>query len=264
MAFKVTDQHIQDYHTLGFTLFQQMIPASLLTQMRREADKGRHLGRQKKGPQIQRIQPIGHYDLDLKPFVEFAQLPEIIEALQAILSPHHWYGRKQEDPLAHTGILYEPAQRPYCTVWHRDWRDNVPGLNVEVWQRRIGEVELFNQVNCALYEDTSLWVVPGSHLRPDLPGEVRRFPARPIPGPDYGAAKSPESLERIGLEYCRSMPGSFRAHLDPGDFMLYRNSLWHMGNYSPSRKRATIHDFVGSPAYEAWMEAPPMDENPES
>jgi len=261
MAFELTDQHIQDYHTLGFTVFQRIIPASLLTQLRREADKGRQWGREKRGAQVQRIQPIGAYDLDLKPFMELAQLPEMIQALETILTPDHWYGKKREDPLLQTGILYEPEQRPYCTVWHRDWRDNMRGLDVEVWQERSQELGLFNQVNCSLYEDTSLWVVPGSHLRRDLPGEIRRFPERPIPGPEYGDTESYESLERIGLEYCRSMPGSFRAHLDPGDFMLYRNSLWHMGNYSPSRKRATIHDYIGSPDYDAWMDAPPMSEH---
>ena len=263
MTFQLTDQHTQEYHTLGFTVFRSLVPASLLRDLRLETDKGRQLGRERGGPQIRRIQPVGDYELSLKPFLEFAKLPELTTALQTVLTPEHWYGRKKDDPLAMMGVLYEPAEKPFSTPWHRDWRDNFCGLDVAAWQERSQEIGLFNQVNCALYEDSSLWVVPGSHRRRDLPAEIERFPDRPIRGANYEGCETIEEMERVGLEYCRSMSEGVRTHLDPGDLMLYRNSLWHLGYCSPSRKRATIHDFIGSPDFDGWLESRPMSATPD-
>ncbi|MBV7337604.1 phytanoyl-CoA dioxygenase family protein [Chloroflexi bacterium TSY] len=98
-----------------------------------------------------------------------------------------------------------------------------------------------------------MWVVPGSHLRRDLPGEIERFPDRPIPTPDL-EGKTSEEREQICLDYCRSMPSAVRLSLDAGDFALYRSTLWHIGNYVPYRKRATLHDFVDTPEYNDWRE----------
>ena len=114
------------------------------------------------------------------------------------------------------------------------------------------DLNLFNQINCALYEDHCTWVVPGSHLRRDLPREAKRFPDRPIPGPDLAGKSNPER-EQLCLAYCESMPGAVQLHLNAGDFALYRNTLWHIGNYVPYSKRATIHDGPMTPEFRAWI-----------
>src|SRR5262249_6738114 len=106
---------------------------------------------------------------------------------------------------------------------------------------------------CALYEDSSTWVVPGSHLRRDLPGEAQRFPDRPIREPVLDG-KSSEERERVCLAYCQSMPSAVQLHLNAGDLALYRHTLWHIGNYVPYRKRATLHDIVDTAQYAAWRE----------
>ena len=62
-------------------------------------------------------------------------------------------------------------------------------------------------------------------------------------------------LEMQNLRYCKSMPGAVQAVLHAGDFMLYRNSLWHIGNYSPHRKRATLHEIVATEEWLDWMAA---------
>jgi len=59
--------------------------------------------------------------------------------------------------------------------------------------------------------------------------------------------KSVEERERMGVEYCRSIPGAERLYLDAGDFAIYRSSGWHIGNYVPYIKRATLHDGVQTP-----------------
>ena len=116
------------------------------------------------------------------------------------------------------------------------------------------DIDYFNQINCALYEDSCTWVVPGSHLRRDLPREVERFPDRPIPGPDL-EGKTYEERESICLDYCQSMPGAVQLRLEAGDFALYRNTLWHMGNYVPYKKRATLHDGPKTPEFRDFIES---------
>ena len=64
MAFQFGDQHLDQYHTQGFTVFRQILPPALLSDLRRVAAKARELARQQRGPQTQRLQPVGNYELD--------------------------------------------------------------------------------------------------------------------------------------------------------------------------------------------------------
>ena len=256
MSFQFSDAHISDYHTLGYTIFRGILPPSLIGDLRRSTDKAREVARQKHGAQAQRLQPLADYDVDLKPFHDYAALPPLKDAIARVLTPAHKHGTIEAHPTKVTyglGVLLEPADMPWCTRWHRDWRDNIPGLELAKWDAVYRNTNFFNQVNCALYEDSSTWAVPGSHLRRDLPSEVRRFPDRPIPAPKAEGNTS-EEKEQWCLEYCRSMPGAVRIYLDAGDFMLYRNTLWHLGSYIPYRKRATLHEAVLTPEYLAWAD----------
>ena len=248
MPFQFSDQHIDDYHRLGYTVFRGIVPPKLIDALRRVTDEARVLAREKFGPQSQRLQPVAAFEIDQQPFHDFRDLPELRDAVARVLTPQHVYATE-----GMLGVLLEPADEPYCTAWHRDWRDNIPGLNLSDWDAVMNDIDLFNQLNCALYADNSTWVVPGSHLRRDLPGEAARFPDRPIAGPDL-AGLSYAEREAACLEYCRSLPGAVRLELDAGDFALYRNALWHIGNYVPYRKRATLHDAVDTPAFAAWRE----------
>lgn len=232
----------------GFTVFAGILPPSLLTDLRQTCQRARELARERSGPRAQRLQPVFEHDLDHQPFVDFAELPVLVDAVHRTLSPEHSYGLR--DGL---GVLLEPADMAWCTHWHRDWRDNVAGLDLDRWQADYRDPELFNQLNCAIYDDSATWVVPGSHLRADLPGEAARFPDRPVPTPALDGL-SPEARERACLEYCHSLPGARQLHLAAGDFCLYRNTLWHIGNYLPYRTRATLHDHVDTPAYRTWRE----------
>jgi hypothetical protein len=249
VSWSWSERHIEEYHRLGYTVFQGILPASLIGDLRRACDVARLLARQRTGPQAQRLQPVFDFDIDHAAFTAFAELPDLVDALQRTLSPHHTYG--QRDGL---GVLLEPADLPWCTQWHRDWRDNCAGLDLERWDAGLHDVDLFNQLNCALYEDSSTWVVPGSHLRRDLPQEVACFPQRPIPGPELDGLDA-AARERACWQYCTCLVGATPLHLAAGDFCLYRNTLWHIGNYVPYRKRATLHDYIDTPAYRLWREA---------
>jgi hypothetical protein len=248
VSWSWSERHIEEYHRQGYTVFEAILPPSLIGDLRRACDAALVLARERSGPQAQRLQPVFDFDIDHAAFAAFAELPVLIDALQKTLSPLHTYGHR--DGL---GVLLEPAESAWCTPWHRDWRDNCRGLDLDRWEADFRDGDLFNQLNCALYEDSSTWVVPGSHLRPDLPCERARFPDRPIPGPELDGLDA-EVRERACWQYCTSLPGARPLHLAAGDFCLYRNSLWHIGSYVPYRKRATLHDFVDTPAYRVWRE----------
>ncbi|MCC7192236.1 MAG: hypothetical protein IT444_05575 [Phycisphaeraceae bacterium] len=258
MSFQFTDQHHKDYYEKGFTIFRSIVPTSLLTDLRRETDKGRLIARKRSGESAQRLQPIVNYpEIDFKPFVDFHHLPALVDALNTLFEAG--FGKKVDVDATREvcGVLYEPATRPWCTNWHRDWRDNARGLRLAEWDKRLLDIRMFNQVNCALYDDSCTWVVPGSHLRRDTTAEIRRFPDRPIQQPDFGGLNI-EDAEAAVRDYTLSMPGAYQAHLFAGDYMLYRNSLWHLGSYLPYRKRATIHDSLFSDDFREWFKNPPF------
>ena len=250
MPFQFTEKHISDYHLFGYTVFEEIIPNTLLTDLRRVTDRARDIAHEVTGPQAQRLQPVAKYDLDQKPFQDYGELPELTDAIHQVLTPKHYHA-----DLERTGILLEPSNYPWCTDWHRDWRDHMP-IDVfeeefsKEWAQQSFNIEYQNQINCALYEDPSTWIVPGSHYRQrNLPGEVTAKKAYDRDKHRNQTPESNEQQERDCLAYTRNMPGSVQLRLNAGDFVLYRSSAWHIGNYVPYRKRATIHDFCGTPAY---------------
>ncbi len=256
--YQLTKADVQSYNAQGFCIMRRLLPTSLLRDLRREADKGRPIARQMSGDSAQRLQPIKRHagEIDVKPFEAYAHLPELEKALKELISPEACQGKSKDDRLMGTGVFYEPATRPWCTVWHRDWRDNYPAMDLAAFDRLKDDTRYFNQINCALYEDSCTWVVPGSHLRRDTREEIARFPGRPLEGADV-IGKDDLEAELAVMDYARSMPGAVEVHLGAGDLMLYRNSMWHIGVYLPYRRRTTIHDFVYTPEFFAFVSDPP-------
>ncbi|MDE2701377.1 MAG: hypothetical protein OXI23_21085, partial [Gemmatimonadota bacterium] len=75
------------------------------------------------------------------------------------------------------------------------------------------------QWNIPLYDDSVLWVIPGSHLR----------------------LNTPEENELLLADPCRPLPNSVQTHLKAGDGVVYILPILHWGsNYSPKMRR-TIH-----------------------
>lgn len=254
MAFTFSEQHIADYHTLGYTVFREILPASLIEDLRRETDKAREIAHEVTGMQAQRLQPLAKYDLDLQPFKDYGELAVLNDAIQQVLTPDHFHA-----DLERTGVLLEPAEYPWCTDWHRDWRDHMPEEVFEAefreeWDQQTFDIEAMNQINCPLYEDPSTWIVPGSHYRQrNLPGEVAAKRAYSREKHQGKPTVSNAQRERDCLAYVVGMPRAVQLRLNAGDFALYRSSAWHIGNYVPYRKRATIHDFCGTPAWSEYI-----------
>jgi hypothetical protein len=246
MGFGFHESMIRDYRTRGCVVFRQILPPSLIRDLRRATAKAHVYAREKRGPQAQRLQPIANYDIDMRPFHDYAEFPPLVDAVSRVLTPEH---RIANSELKRTGLLLEPRDRPWCTRWHRDLREtsNVP--DVEEFRRVNSDPLWFNQINCPLYEDNCTWVVPGSYLRDDLPEETDAAGA-PLPPEDVPY----EARERACLEYTQAMPRSERLYMDAGDFALYHPNGWHIGNYLPGRKRVTIHDFAPTPQLLDWYD----------
>ena len=84
--------------------------------------------------------------------------------------------------------------------------------------------------NCALYEDTSTWVVPGSHLRHNLPREKERFPTRPIPVPELEGLPHSAYLGILGMPGLTAYLGLTRiAGLREGDTVLVSGAAGAVG-----------------------------------
>ena len=246
MGFRFCDSMIHDYRAGGCVIFRQILPPSLIRDLRRATAKAHHYARENRGPQAQRLQPIVNYDIDMKPFQDYAELPPLVDAISKVLTPGHKIANGE---LKRLGLLLEPEEKPWCTAWHRDLREtsNVPDLDEF---RRVNHDPLwFNQINCPLYEDNCTWYVPGSYLRDDLPDEIDAAGAL-LPPED----ESYEERERACLEYTQAMPRSERFFMDAGDFALYHPNGWHIGNYLPGRRRVTIHDFAPSPEVLDWYD----------
>ena len=96
-----------------------------------QSEAAKAVVRREKGPQIQRLQPVQQYasHIDMRPFKDYTELPELHEAIAAVLTPEHRYG--SADIL---GVLIEPQDFPYCTDWHRDMTLESSRLPVQDFQ----------------------------------------------------------------------------------------------------------------------------------
>ena len=246
MPFTFSDHHISDYYRDGYTVFRGILPPSLIGDLRRETEIAREVAREVKGDQAQRIQPVGKYGdrFSLQPFHDYTELPELVDACQRVLSPEHTFAG-----LDRLGVFFEPAHRPWCTRWHRDITARSKGVDPDEFDRLTIDATFFTQVNCTLYTDVSTWYVPGSDGRPDAPSE----PVAAETMPDTEGL-SHEETETLNLDYCQRMPEAVCLVLEPGDFALYRPNGWHIGNYAPYRKRATLHDGLWKPETRAWYD----------
>ncbi len=248
MSFQYSEQHRDEYITAGLTVLRGVIPVSLLADLRRETDKARAIARLNSGPQSQRLQPVyGYEELDHRSFRDFLGLPGMQATVEGILGISH----QASDNM---GVLLEPAQNPWCTNWHRDVAHHIAGLDMQSFQPAARDLRMFNQFNAALYDDHSLWIVPGSHNREDTPEERACFPTAMPVAPELSEDASVEERERVCLEYSYRMPGAVPVVLFAGDCAFYRASGWHLGNYVPYTKRATLHDNFQGDEDRAWWD----------
>jgi hypothetical protein len=245
MAIELRDEMFSDYFSRGFIILRNVIPPALLTDLRREAGKARDLAQKLHGPMSQRIQPIAKYadTIDQKPFQDYCELPDLRDAVNKLLGAPCTHGHVDV-----MGLLIEPRDKPWNQGWHRDGPVEVPlAAQDDILMKKVDamavDYRIWNQVNCALYNDCCTWYVPGSHLRArNLPGERQTLGDPEITTQLEGLSN--EEREVRNIQHARNFPGAVQTQLGPGDYMIYRNIAWHCGNYVPYQPRATIHDYI--------------------
>lgn len=249
MSYSYSEKNREEYFRDGFTILRGLIPAPLLTDLRRETDIAREIARRQQGASAQRLQPVYAYsEVNPTPFREFLDLPELQKTVTEILGPEF---QKTEN----MGVLLEPEREAWATHWHRDWGYNVPDMDLAAFFEAVKNLKVFNQFNAALWDDHSLWAVPGSHNREDTDAERAAFPQIPPPPPALTPEMSPTERELMCADYARSMPGAVPVNLLAGDCAFYRAGMWHLGTYIPYTKRATLHDNFTGPDDMLWREA---------
>ncbi|MCJ8329499.1 MAG: hypothetical protein MJH11_05860 [Lentisphaeria bacterium] len=243
MAFEFNESWDEHWER-GYTIFKGIVPGSLLTDLRIEADKARALAHEINGSQSHRIQPIDKYDqqINQKPFQDYCELPELHTAVEKLLGPDYTHGHRNI-----MGILVEPLDHTWNQGWHRDGMVEIPVAAqsdpevIACQKERTQDRRGYNQINCAIYRDATLWVVPGSHSRMEnLEGEIQTCYTDALPTIKDG--QSDVEFERECLAHCQSFPGAQQIVLEPGDFMIYRSNAWHCAHIVKYQPRATIHD----------------------
>lgn len=115
-------------------------------------------------------------------------------------------------------LLVRP-DRDFELRWHRD--DIAPSVSPEEEEARLRDPILHAQWNLALYDDESLIVVPGSHVR----------------------ARTP--TERSADPFEASLPGQMTVGMQAGDVVFYNNNILHRGVYKSAVERMTLHGSMG-------------------
>ena len=116
-------------------------------------------------------------------------------------------------------LMCSPVRDHGPSNWHRDIHpiDQAPltGLQMDLLENAPGLM----QWNIPLYNDNVLWVVPGSHRRPNTKAEDRQLLKNP---------KQP-------------LPNSIPVELKEGDGVVYANIILHWGSNYSTKLRRTIH-----------------------
>ncbi|KAI0029563.1 hypothetical protein K488DRAFT_56096 [Vararia minispora EC-137] len=166
------------------------------------------------------VQHVMHPDLGQPAFAKYYTSPEMRAAARELLGCEDKHLQMEL-----FNLLINPTSHEFALSWHRDDVKAAAGEEEErdalsVWHYGV-------QWNAALYEDSSLFVVPGSH----------RVPRTPVQREQSNTTKVPEDP--------MAMSGAIQVSLKPGETVFYNNNILHCATYSPKRKRATLHASMG-------------------
>ncbi|MEK0447481.1 MAG: hypothetical protein RLZZ399_2802 [Verrucomicrobiota bacterium] len=151
-----------------------------------------------------------------QPILHAFHHPVILKAVESLIGP--------DLIVNNASILAANVGTAYSLGWHRDIIQ-IPQPEIADWLFSSERFHNSVQINLPLVEENSLWVVPGSHRRPNTPEEDAAF----------GGSKH---YAPIGAE----MPGGIPVTLKAGQAVLYNNNLIHRG-YTETMKvpRRTLH-----------------------
>ena len=159
----------------------------------------------------------------------FAQHPEWFAPLMDAVADDHVRDVARavfgEEPMFRcTSLFFNPSGIELEGNWHRDSQFGAPDDDAERGViAKAGADGAGMQLQIALLPSDDIEVVPGSHLRWDLPDE-------------YAIRKAAGGMHNRA----NSMPGALRIRQAPGDAVLFNAMAIHRGRYYASVPRRTL------------------------
>lgn len=130
-------------------------------------------------------------------------------------------------------FLLSTIENNYKQGWHRDvWQ--IPENQID--ERMFSPTYQHNciQLNLAIWDDQSFWIVPESHQRPDTMAERKLF-------------SGSKHLTPVDAQ----MPNNLCIKIQAGQAIFYNNNAIHRGYNSLKKQRATFHA-----SYHSSLKAP--------
>ncbi len=166
------------------------------------------------------VNNIFHPSIRERALVDALAHPQILNVIEALI------GKRLKYHLC--TLLVSSEQKPYHINWHRDAS---PDGEVPI-ETLLNRLRSHVQLNGALYDDETLYIVPGSHRR-ELTEAERTV-----------LQQTPKA----------AMPNQLTVKLKAGDIVFYNSSLLHKGYNLDGSKRQTLHYAI--------LTAPPENEPP--
>jgi ectoine hydroxylase-related dioxygenase (phytanoyl-CoA dioxygenase family) len=230
----------------GFVILRQVIPPDRLEELRRSheilVERQRAVWARERNPDDL---PGGQWETSSQPRLQVSKMGTqhdqqtastielwLHENLQSVSS--HLLA-EDDVPATEMMMMCNPTTDRGPAAWHRDF---YPPLNAPLMAYANDIIEggpRYVQWNIPLYDDDVLWVIPGSHLRPNTALEN----------------------ESIGRDPRVAVAGGVQTHLNAGDGVAYILPIMHWGSNYSTKMRRTIHGgFARLTHYDdtTWME----------
>jgi len=211
----LTSSQIQQFRDEGFVVIDGFAK-EIFEPLRAATERVVALGRAGKWPARKHEDDIWGVSSLLDPalnepiFGEYMATPQVVEVAQDLLGD-------RELRLGLTNMLCNPLKKDFAITWHRDSGDkNATG---EAELKHLTELQCGVQWNGALYDESCLCIVPGTHRRNMTPGERDVLLNRPMD----------------------KMPGELIVDLKAGQTVYYNANLLHRGVYPCTHRRETMH-----------------------
>jgi len=121
--------------------------------------------------------------------------------------------------------LINPERNDFALRWHRD--DVSEDASEEQEREALVRWHHGVQWNTALYRDSCLYIVPGSHKTPRTLEQRKHSETMKPPNDPF------------------DMPGVMQVNLGPGETVFYNSNILHCATYDHNTVRATLHASMG-------------------
>ena len=225
----------------GFLILRNVIPPDKLESMRAGCetilDRQKAVWASERGPNDP---PGGQHDMVRQPRVHMER-PGLIDEETANVVEDFWVADETLDIASQ--LLCNPQPNvtsmmmmcnpvrdyPGGTGWHRDVHPTDMAPMDALAADFVENGPRYTQWNVPMYDDSVLWVVPGSHRRRNTDRENTEF------------MKDMAGYSEVSNERLQNAAEGIAVELNAGDGVVYSNFLLHTGSNYTTKKRRTLH-----------------------